>query len=95
MDIDTILKHAAERVQTQETTVGEDLLSSFTVANFSIGDAASTSTTSTSNSGTNLDNFWERIIPENLRNQEQHVAVLPPRRRMKLEDIKPEKGFPF
>lgn len=82
MDIDEILKRADVRDASQDYTAGEDLLNAFKVANFNIASSQS-------------DNFWEKVIPENMRKVEDpSPVILPPRRRTKIEEeVKETKGI--
>jgi hypothetical protein len=70
MDIDEILARADVRDSSQDTTAGEELLNAFKVANFNIASSQG-------------DNFWEKVIPENLRKVETPATpvILAPRRR--------------
>lgn len=81
MDIDEILARADVRDSSQDTTAGEELLNAFKVANFNIASSQG-------------DNFWEKVIPENMRKTETPAVpmILEPRRRNKLEEEHPAKG---
>ncbi|XP_031564506.1 chromodomain-helicase-DNA-binding protein 1-like isoform X2 [Actinia tenebrosa] len=87
MDIDDILRRAELRTSDdQPQTVGEELLSQFKMANFSI-DEESINTPEPSNSSDNKT--WEEIIPNDIRQKieeeekqkEQLALYLPPRSR--------------